>query len=227
MVDVMSDSAINPTDESSDFLRSAGTAFGLSIAAIIMDTFGFAWLCWGYAMSPLIADSSSAGALPWAGWIVLYIVFLTPLSLAIVAMRRARRQVNMHMRTAGTDSRYFRESFGRQFRLISILEVVGIGIVIFLAVYFHRPDLLAAGISVVVGLHFLPLARLFRLPAYYVTGMAIFLCGLLSMIFLHGNDIAFAAGIGTGLVLWITAAYVLRRSRRLLRDLPTESGAVA
>jgi hypothetical protein len=222
MADVMSDTAPNPTYENSDLLRSAGTAFGLSIAAIVMGTFGFAWLCWGYAMSPLIAVSS-AGALPWAGWIVLYIVFLTLLSLALVALRRSRRQV----KAAVTNSGYFRDHFGKQFRLISILEVVGIGIVVFLAVYFHRTDLLAAGISVVVGVHFLPLARLFRLPAYHATGIAVVLCGLLSMMFLHGNDIAFAAGIGTGLALWITAGYVLRRSRRLLRDLATQPGAVA
>lgn len=208
---LMNDFATIPAYESPDFSRRVGTAFGLSIAAIIMDTFGFAWLCWGYSMSPLLTDSRSAGVLPWAIWIVLYVVFLTLLSLALIALRRAHRR----MRAADTDSRYFHDHFRKQFRLISILEVVGIGVVLFLALYFHRIDLLAAGISVVVGLHFLPLARLFRSPAYYVTGIAIVLCGLLSMTFLHGNDITFFAGAGTGLVLWATAVHVLRRFQQI------------
>jgi len=210
----MSDSAANPADEGSEFSRKAGTAFGLSIAAIIMDAFGFAWLCWGYSMSPLLRNSRSDRVLPWAIWIVLYIVFLTLLSFALIAMRRARRQLKL----AGTGPGYFQDHFKKQFRLISILEVAGIGVVIFLAAYFHRMDLLAAGISVVVGLHFLPLARLFRFPVYNVTGIAIVLCGLLSITFLRGNDITFSAGTGTGLVLWISAGYVLRCSGKLLRD---------
>jgi hypothetical protein len=215
----MSDSGISSASQGSYFSRTAGTAFGLSIAAIVMATFGFAWLCWGYSMSPLLTDSPSAGVLPWAIWIALYIVFLILLGFALIDLRRARRC----MKAGQADSRYFRDHFRKQFRVISILEVAGIGVVVFLAAYFHRMDLLAAGISVVVGLHFLPLARLFRFPAYYGTGIVVVLCGLLSMIFLHGNDIAFAAGIGTGLALWITAAYVLRRCGKLLRDLPAQS----
>jgi hypothetical protein len=214
MMNVMSDGGINPAYEGSEFSRKAGTAFGLSSAAIIEDTFGFAWLCWGYSMSPLLRNSRSDRVLPWAIWIVLYMVFLTLLSFALIAMRRARR----HMRTAGTGSGYFQDHFGKQFRLITTLEVAGIGIVVFLALYFHRLDLLAAGISVVVGVHSLPLAGLFRFPVYNVTGIAMVLCGLLSITFLRGNDITFSAGTGTGLVLGISAVCVLRCSGKLLRD---------
>lgn len=79
-------------------------------------------------------------------------------------------------------------------------------------------DLLAAGVSLVVGLHFLPLARLFRFPVYYASGIAIILCDLLSWALLRFQGITFKVGVATGTVLWVTAIYALPRT-------PTSSGA--
>jgi hypothetical protein len=90
---------------------------------------------------------------------------------------------------------------GKQFRLVTVLEGVGCGVVVLLTIVFHRLDLLAAGISLVVGIHFLPLAGRFRFPAYYATGIAIILCDLFSWALFKSDAITVSVGIATGTVL--------------------------
>lgn len=205
----MSSSFHKPTRESGALSDPLGVAFGRSIAAVIMIIFGFFWLGWGFSSWPLFTNFSR-GAWPAVLWILFYGTSLAFLGIGIRALRRTRRQ----MKILPSGSHDFRSRYGKQFRLISILEGVGCGLVLLLASHFHRMDLLAAGIGVVVGLHFLPLAHLFRFPPYYVTGAAIVLWDVLSSLLLHGSRITLSAGIGTGSVLWITAVYVLSCSSK-------------
>ena len=192
--------------------NAPGTAFGLAMAAIIMTIFGFIWLGWGFSASLTFTDFSGSHVLPAALWIGFYAIFVGLLIFAIQALRRARRRI----KSLATPPQDFRARFGKGFRLISILEGAGCGIVVFLAVFFQRLDLIAAGISIVVGLHFLPLARLFHFAPYYLIGVAILLCDLVSLMAMRGQQITFLSAAGTGGILWTCAAYVLVRSRKLL-----------
>lgn len=204
----------NPSGKISDPFQPADIAFGLSIAAVIMVVFGFFWLGWGFSNSPLFTNFSSGRLRPAIFWIAFYGASLVFLRIAIRALRRA----HCLMKVSSPGSQRWRSRLGKQFRLISILEGIGCGIALFLSSHFHRMDLLAAGIGIVVGLHFLPMARLFRFPAYYITGIAIVLCGGLSMLLLQGNPATLCAGVGAGTALWITAVYALARSMRLLNQ---------
>jgi hypothetical protein len=111
-----------------------------------------------------------------ARWIVFYFAFLALLAASVHAVRGGKAVMKVH--PAQGDE--FRARTGKRFRLVDVLEAAGCGIVVLLIAVFHRWDLLAAGISLVVGIHFLPLAGLFRFPTYYGTGIAIILCDLLS-----------------------------------------------
>lgn len=208
IADVMSTTSTSRSGEMPDSFQAAGVAFGRTIGAVVMVFFGFFWFCWGFSNSPLFTGFPSGLARPAISWISLYCVSLVFLGIALRAVRRARRR----LKALVPSSQGFRSRYGKQFRLISILEGIGCGVVLFAASHFHRMDLIAAGIGVVVGLHFLPLARLFRFPAYYITGVAIVLCDVLSIVFLRGRDITLSAGVGTGAALWITAVYALHRS---------------
>ena len=63
----------------------------------------------------------------------------------------------------------------------------------------------------IVGLHFLPLARLFGNPPYYVTGGAL-------MLLAAAYPFAAPAGaLGAGAILWASALWGVRRNSRRLR----------
>lgn len=93
----------------------------------------------------------------------------------------------------------------KAFRLVTVLEVAGCILVVVLANVFRRPDWVAAGISLVVGLHFLPLGRIFGVASYYWVGALIVVWDILSITALRSWNLTAAVGIGTGLILWATA----------------------
>jgi hypothetical protein len=180
----------------------AGAAFGTGMAAIIMTFFGFIWFGWGLGVGGLRNP---------VGWIVLYVAAILLIIAGVRALRRGKRL----MAALGADRSQYWKQRGSRFRIISLLEIIGCGLAVFLATHFHRPELVAPGIALVVGLHFLPLAGLFNFAGYYAVGVAIVACAVASALLLHGNAIVAATGIGTGTVLWLTALAALVYSGRL------------
>jgi hypothetical protein len=199
----MSEKSHNSEVNSHDRSRQAGAAFGLGIGALIMTTFGFVWLGWGF---------SAAQRFPVAGWIIFYLVFLALLAAGIRAIRKGRALMKVH--PVPRDDSWVKTN--KQFKIITILEGVGCGLVVLLTNVFHRMDLLAAGISLVVGLHFLPLAGLFRFNAYYAVGIAIIAGDVLSCALFRGDAITLSVGVATGTILWVTSIYALLRSGKFL-----------
>jgi hypothetical protein len=64
-------------------------------------------------------------------------------------------------------------------------------------------------LGVIIGVHFLPLARLFKMPIYYATGTVMVL-GVLATLAIPAGDVRNIAAYGiNGLALWGTAAVIL------------------
>ena len=61
----------------------------------------------------------------------------------------------------------------------------------------------------IVGLHFLPLARLFQARAHYLAGVALVLLAV-CLPLLTGNPESPAGPFGAGLILWASALWALR-----------------
>lgn len=179
-----------------------------------MTVFGFVWLGWGFSVSPAFTNFSSNRALPALRWITLYVVFLALLATSIQAVRKTK--AGMKARSETPDQ--FRSRFSKPFRVICLFEGAACAVVVALALSFQRLDLIAAGISLVVGVHFLPLARLFRLRAYHVAGSAIILTDLLSVSLMKGRNLTLGPAASTGIVLWVTAIYALFNTREFLRE---------
>jgi len=72
-----------------------------------------------------------------------------------------------------------------------------------------HPELILPAIAVIVGLHFIPLARLFDFPLYYWTEAAMVFVAVAS--FAIGNAALRQAitCLGCGLSLWLTSAVLL------------------
>lgn len=187
--------------------QRAGAAFRFGIGATILSTLGFFWLGWGFG---------SVDAFPIGGWLALYLVSVVFVTVAVRALLRAKALATL----SGARRGDFWAEHGRQFKLTSIFEGSGCGIVVLVTVHFHRPELVASGIALVVGLHFFPLARIFRFPLYYSVGAAVVVCAVLSALLFRGDAATAAAGIGTGVVLWVTALCALSLSRQHAEDLP-------
>jgi hypothetical protein len=102
-----------------------------------------------------------------------------------------------------------RRSLNRGFLLVTMLEGIAAAGVIAAIEKADRPDLLPIGIGLVIGLHFLALAKVFGTPVYYVTGAAIVLWSGVSWVAFRGNSLTVAAGLGIGAILWATSTYNL------------------
>lgn len=69
----------------------------------------------------------------------------------------------------------------------------------------------------VVGLHFFPLARLFGYRGHYLTGAALIAWAVGCVLLRPSGEWQATAALGAGLVLWLSAGYVLAGSIAWLR----------
>lgn len=75
--------------------------------------------------------------------------------------------------------------------------------------HIHRYHLIPVFLGVIIGVHFLPLARLFKMPIYYATG-AVMMLGVLATLALPAGEIRNIAAYGiNGVALWGTAVVIL------------------
>ncbi|MEO8945754.1 MAG: hypothetical protein ABI338_04580, partial [Gemmatimonadaceae bacterium] len=145
--------------------QRAGAAFGRGVGATILSALGFFWLGWGFG---------SVDSFPVARWLALYLTTAVFVTVAVRALLRGKALATL----CGVRRDDFWAEHSRQFKLITIFEGSGCGIVLVLTSHFHRPELLASGIALVVGLHFLPLARILQFPVYYWVGAGIVVCAV-------------------------------------------------
>jgi hypothetical protein len=180
----------------------AGAAFGRGMAAMITTFFGFAWFGWGFSVLREI---------PTAVTVVYFSVGVALMAFAVRAVGRGRRI----MKAQGAARSDFWEKRRKPFGIVTALEAVGCVIVVMLADVFHRPDLTAAGVSFMVGVHFLPLGRIFASVAFYWVGGVMVAWDILTVTALKSWNQTAVAAFATGVILWAAAFYLLTRSARV------------
>jgi len=113
------------------------------------------------------------------------------------------------------------------FGIIFGIEFVLIAISSTLLSTFQRDVFIAPSIALIVGIHFLPLSRLFRVPVFSITGGLLSVLALVALIaLLLGLPIAGSSpynwslfvGIGTTLILWLTAVYITQFGLRVMKQ---------
>jgi len=75
--------------------------------------------------------------------------------------------------------------------------------------HIHQYSLIPQCLGAIIGLHFLPLGKMFRSPVYYLTGAALVLGALASLAIPAGHLRNIAACSVDGLSLWATATVLL------------------
>jgi hypothetical protein len=112
-----------------------------------------------------------------------------------------------------------RRAIGRSFLLVACIEVVALAFVFVHSNQIHRPDLGADWAMMVVGLHYLPIAKIFRAPVLGVLGTLITLWCLLCWGLFRSDSLVISVALGTGILLWLASAAALLRAREIAQAL--------
>lgn len=172
-------------------------AMGRTVGAIVCTGFG------AYSMYCSMGAIQRARA----AWFCAIAIVTTILLISAIAEIAALR----HTPRSAPDKHY-RRLYAIGFNGIVAVEVAAINLGGPILAHFHRPDLYPQWVDLVVGIHFLPLGKLFKLPLYYVTGFAISLLALGSLLFPPGPLRLVVSATGMGLTLWATAAIILTKN---------------
>jgi hypothetical protein len=182
-----------------------GQLKGSARGALICAFFGSAWMYWAVVFS----------GNPTPAW--FSIVTVPAVALIAWAFLRVRAVRQLPSSAAELEhSRAFRKFFWVD---VGIEWGLG-GVAVFALVRFGRGDLIPPVLGVIIGLHFLPLVKIFRAPLYYWTG-GIMVVAALGSLLMHGGyirNIFVCAAVG--LTLWATSVAVLYRTSAALRGQP-------
>ena len=179
--------------------ESASAVYGRGISALIATFAGFMWCGWGFSALPNHPATIAVANL------------LMAVALMAFAVKVARRSSRM-MEAEGLSPSDFWRKKRKRFGVVVILEFVGCILVFILLGAFHHPEWTATGISIVVGLHFFPLARIFESATYYWVGSLMVGWGILTVLVLKSWNLTASAGFASGAILWAAAMYHIARS---------------
>jgi hypothetical protein len=170
---------------------------GRGVGALALTAFGALWLF----------NALHVGGATRFWFAVLWIVAAALALASIVSLHRGRRAMGRLPRRGPEVARKFWTVFG--------LEAAAIVVAVVLFQLWHWERYMVAAIAAIVGLHFLPLAKLFRAPVYYFTGIALVAWPTVLLVAMPAStqrDVAIAYGVGA--LLWGTALIVLAIPRR-------------
>jgi hypothetical protein len=174
----------------------AGQATDLAVTALVLSVAAMAWFGWGSAEPPaswspaLVAGSAASVA--------------TVLAAGAATWRHRGAEPSMHDRAV-------RRAYGRIVAAEAAACVLGAAAL----TAGGEPAYLPAWILLVVGAHFLPLGRLFRITELYPAGLALGVIAVAAAVTgtvttVHPSAVA---GAGGGLTCLIAALSCVRRSR--------------
>lgn len=142
------------------------------------------------------------GAGAFRGAAALAVVAAAVLVTAATALSSVRQRTSPRPEAGG-----IRRDWARRFSRIGIVQGLAIAATVTVLVRFDLADTVPVAVCFIVGLHFVPLARLFSQPRLIATAAA--LCTVAAA---GGAMLAFAGaqtaqgtvGLGAAVVLWIT-----------------------
>lgn len=190
-----------PEKDAVDPSFQAEAVVGAGRSALIVAMFGAGWLGWGLS----VAKAFTGFVAPVFGLIELLL-----LACSIYAIRRGRKLRKEYPPIPASTRRAVQKSFW----LVVVAEFIALFVVVTIANVVDRPDLAPDWIAMVVGLHFLPLAKLFRAPQLGVIGILITLWCVLCWCLFQSDALVISVTVGTGILLWAASVSALLRARK-------------
>ena len=106
----------------------------------------------------------------------------------------------------------------RRFNLVFGLEIFTIAVAVFLLIRLGLGSLIPSVVALIVGVHFFPLASLFEVRAYHLTGAVLCALALVTLLFAPESRLALV-GVGSAVTLFATSAYMLSLGGKAARAL--------
>lgn len=167
---------------------------GIASGVIFMAFFGTLWSLIG------VGGLQGWGA-PWL-LIVALLIGVALLGGGVTLWRGAERLADVAIPEADTT--------GRWFGIVFATEGIAIGIASYLCNVTNRFDLFFPIMAIIVGLHFLPLARLFGVTFYYAVGTLLCLLGIIALLAVPVTvPLADRAMLGRSLLVGFGSAVIL------------------
>jgi len=172
---------------------------GRAIGSIFFACFGVGWLFLALTAKQQISPSTVSAAM-----LGLVVLLLGAFTLIRAASRypRAPRDAAMW----------------RAFVWINAIQWTAIAVVAFSFARLHIDAFVICAITAIIGLHMFPLARLFRYPVHNITGTALVLWAAGSALYLPTAQMQGTTALGTGCILWLSAAATLVLAFRAMRQ---------
>lgn len=198
---------------------SKGDLRGTASGVLFMAFFGTLWAYTG------IMGLQGWGS-PWLLTVALAIGFLLVLS-GFSLIHVSKEFPDGVSSREGNNSRKMR----KWFNIIFAGEGIAIGIAIAVCNVVGHTENIPIVIAIIVGLHFLPLARLFRVSIYYYTGILLCVVPVITWLFipetatLSGHELnayMSAVGLGSAFILWVTSIAIWMTGRRLMGLVPDQ-----
>lgn len=131
---------------------------------------------------------------------------VVPVAISLALLLWARSQ------PVGTGTPVEGDHVGRIVGIATAIEGVAIFLVLNVLINLHMDTLVLPAVAIIVGLHFIPIARWVPIPLYYRTGFGLIVVGLAAMFF-PAEHRAIATGVAAALVLWASSVLLVRRGR--------------
>jgi hypothetical protein len=106
-------------------------------------------------------------------------------------------------------------AISREFNRINAIQWIAVGIVAFSFARLHIDAYVLSAITAIVGVHLFPLAKLFRYPLHNVTGAVLVAWASASVLLFSPDSLQGVTAIGTGIILWLSAATTLALAAKL------------
>ena len=181
---------------STDVLRRASQG-SRAIGAAYFSLFGSVWLLFAYHLAH------------WRGLLPLAVVLAVGLSLFLAAIGVASKRRDAMRAVRRTPER--RRTL-RWFRAIHAAEWIATVAAVFLLAEVDLSVWIAPAVMLIVGLHLLPLARIFRYRPHLVTGAILIVAGLLYPFVSSEGPGSPSGCLVAGATLWLSALWSLRAS---------------
>ena len=177
---------------------TANQLTGRATGALFFAGFGAIWLTLGF----YVRESLSVGVS-----LAIAMGFVALILTAFWLMRQAERFPKL------PEDRAMNRSFHR----INAAQWIAAGIVAFTFSRLQISIYIVSAVAAIVGIHLFPLAKLFRYPMHHITGAALVLWASGTVLFAPKEHLQSTTAIGTGSILWFSAAITLALAIRLTR----------
>jgi hypothetical protein len=166
---------------------TANQLTGRAIGTIFFAGFGAIWLFLSLYVREQLSAAAVSGVV--AGALVLLLG-------ALYLFRQAKRWP----RTPDAPA------VSRAFGWINAIQWIAGGVAAYSLARLHLDAYVVNAITVIVGLHMFPLARLFHYPMHHATGAALVAWSLITIPLVPAEHLQGLAALGTGMILWLSAA---------------------